>query len=229
MLASAGSTTNRSMSLSLVICPVAADPNRMILSGRATVRTRRTTSFSSVSSTFIQFHHTQSRSQLHEKTLARAWCGRKTAVAKNSSLPAVHYRIPPGHAGHSSHYPLPVIPSARWPRSHSLSNSKCNPSRTAPAAEPLNLPVHSTSSALSTVRICDTFTTLAFGRLASPFFRSTLPGAFALLRFEVITHTTLVAIALRLKISFWTTTQGCRSPGAEPAAGPKSSQYTCPC
>jgi hypothetical protein len=42
----------------------------------------------------------------------------------------------------------------------------------------------------------------------------------------VIRHTTLVRIALRLKISFWTTTQGCRSAGAEPAAGPKSSQYT---
>src|ERR1039457_3168463 len=67
VFADAGSTTNRSMSLSLVICPVAADPNRMILSGRATVRTRRTTSFSSVSSTFIQFHHTQSRPQLHER------------------------------------------------------------------------------------------------------------------------------------------------------------------
>src|ERR1039458_3495263 len=53
VFAGAGSTTNRSMSLSLVICPVAADPNRMILSGRATVRTRRTTSFSSVSSTVI--------------------------------------------------------------------------------------------------------------------------------------------------------------------------------
>src|ERR1022692_3720381 len=72
VFAGAGSTTNRSMSLSLVICPVAADPNRMILSGRATVRTRRTTSFSSVSSTFIQLNHTQSRSQLHEKTFARA-------------------------------------------------------------------------------------------------------------------------------------------------------------
>src|ERR1035438_5538324 len=59
------------MSLSLVICPVAADPNRMILSGLATVRTRRTTSFSSVSSTFIQFHHTQSRRQMHERISSR--------------------------------------------------------------------------------------------------------------------------------------------------------------
>src|SRR6185436_7943957 len=52
---------------------------------------------------------------------------------------------------------------------------------------------------------------------------------FARLKFEVIRQTTLVAIALRLKTSFCTTTQGCRSAGAEPAAGPKSSQYTCPC
>ncbi len=49
-----------------VIWPVAADPNRMIRSGRATVRTRRTTSSSSVSSTVIQFHHTQSYHRLHE-------------------------------------------------------------------------------------------------------------------------------------------------------------------
>src|ERR1017187_8573943 len=90
MLASAGSTTNRSMSLSLVILPVAADPNRMILSGRATVRTRRTTSFSSVSSTFIQFHHTQSRLQLHETTSSRDLVsGRETAIAKNARLRAV--------------------------------------------------------------------------------------------------------------------------------------------
>src|ERR1039457_6417753 len=66
VLAGSGSTTSRSRSLSSVIWPVAADPNRMILSGRATVSTRRTTSLSSVSSTFIQFHHTQSRPRLHE-------------------------------------------------------------------------------------------------------------------------------------------------------------------
>jgi hypothetical protein len=34
--------------------------------------------------------------------------------------------------------------------------------------------------------------------------QTTLPGAFALLRFEAIRNTTLVGIALRLKISFWT-------------------------
>src|SRR5258708_35719757 len=49
-----------------VIWPVAADPNRLIRSGRATGRTRRTTSSSSVSSTVIQFHHTQSYHRLHE-------------------------------------------------------------------------------------------------------------------------------------------------------------------
>src|ERR1035441_10381219 len=136
----------------------------------------------------------------------------------------------------------PTVFSSKWthaapnlrdvvaePCGQSLSNSKCNPSRTALTAGPLNLPVHSTSSDLSIVRIWDTFTTLAFERLASPLFRSTLPGAPTLLRFEVIRHTTLVAIALWLKISFCTTTHACRSAGAEPAGRPKSSQYTCPC
>ncbi len=61
-----------------------------------------------------------------------------------------------------------------------------------------SFPTNSTSSALSTVSTCDTFTTLAFSRLASPFFRATFPGALALLRFDVIRHTTLVPIALRL-------------------------------
>jgi hypothetical protein len=45
-------------------------------------------------------------------------------------------------------------------------------------------------------------TMLAFRRLAFPFFKRTFPGAFALLRFEVITHTTVVPIALLLKTSF---------------------------
>ena len=65
------------------------------------------------------------------------------------------------------------------------------------------------------------FTTLRFGRLASPLFNSTFPGAFALFKFEVIRHTTLVEIALRLKMSFWTTTHGWRSAGDEPDAGAK--------
>jgi hypothetical protein len=95
--------------------------------------------------------------------------------------------------------------TAEWRRRlrprHGQSNSRCDPSRTAPAAAPLSLPVHSTCSALWTVRTGDTLTTLAFWRLASPFYTSTLPGA-------------LVAMALRLKTSFWTTTHGCRSAGA---------------
>src|ERR1039458_6357221 len=64
MFARAGSTTRRSMSLSLVIWPVAAEPNRMILSGRATERTRRTISFSNVSSTPIRFHDTRYRARV---------------------------------------------------------------------------------------------------------------------------------------------------------------------
>src|SRR5271157_4583986 len=71
VLAGSGSTTSRSMSLSLVIWPVTADPNRMILSGLATARTRRTTSVSNISSTPIRFHHTQSRPGLHSDPLSQ--------------------------------------------------------------------------------------------------------------------------------------------------------------
>lgn len=71
-----------------------------------------------------------------------------------------------------------------------------------------NRPIRSTRSDLSIVRICDTFTTLAFGRSASPFRKATFPGAFALLVFEVIRQTTLVAIRLELNKSLCTTTQG---------------------
>src|ERR1035441_6717931 len=49
----AGSTIKRSISLSLVIWPVTADPNSMIFSGRVTVKTRRTISRRSISSTAI--------------------------------------------------------------------------------------------------------------------------------------------------------------------------------
>src|ERR1700677_2201716 len=60
---------------------------------------------------------------------------------------------------------------------HSRSHRRCSPSRTARAAVALSWQVQSASSALSIVTICDTFTTLALERLASPFFRSTLPCA----------------------------------------------------
>jgi hypothetical protein len=60
-----------------------------------------------------------------------------------------------------------------------LSRSMCNPSRTAATDAEFRLPEYSTKSALSTVTICDTLTTLVFERPASPFFSGTLPGALA--------------------------------------------------
>ena len=50
-----GATMSRSMSLSFVISPVAAEPNRIILSGRATLNTRRTISLSKLSLTPTRF------------------------------------------------------------------------------------------------------------------------------------------------------------------------------
>src|ERR1017187_10959715 len=68
----------------------------------------------------------------------------------------VNHRIHPGKRRSRNPHGWSVVSSARKRRGHSLSNSKCNPSRTAPAAPPPNLPVDSTSSSLSTVGILDT-------------------------------------------------------------------------
>ena len=51
-------------------------------------------------------------------------------------------------------------------------------------------------SDLSTVKICETLTTLCFWRFASPGNSRTFPGASARLRFEVSAHTTTVLIRL---------------------------------
>jgi hypothetical protein len=48
----------------------------------------------------------------------------------------------------------------------------------APVAVLLSEPEHSTSSALSTVRMWDTFTTLGLGRLASPVFKKHITRSF---------------------------------------------------
>jgi hypothetical protein len=105
---------------------------------------------------------------------------------------------------------------------------RCSPFRIASTVSTGSRPIRSTSSDLSTVRTCDTFTTLAFGRLASPLRKATFPGAFALPEFDVTRQTTLVAIRLELNKSLCITTQGWRSAGADPATGPKSSQNTSP-
>ena len=70
------------------------------------------------------------------------------------------------------------------------------------------LPIFSTKSALSTVNIYVTLTTLCLDKFASPFSNSTLPGALARLRFDVSAHTTAVLRRLRLNRLFWTTTWG---------------------
>ena len=62
-----------------------------------------------------------------------------------------------------------------------------------------NVPIFSSKSRLSTVNSCVTFTTLAFGKFASPILNNTLPGACARFRFEVSAHTTTVFMRLRLK------------------------------
>ena len=104
------------------------------------------------------------------------------------------------------------------------SNRSSSPLRIASIVPAGSFPIRSTKSSLSTVSTCETFTTLALGRLASPFRRDTLPGAPDRARFDVIRQIIVVAILDRLKRSLCTTTHGWRSAGAEPAHGPKSIQ-----
>src|ERR1017187_7830011 len=59
------------MSLAFVICPVAVEPNRMILSGCATERTRCTISSTNVSSTPIRSHNTRYWPRLHSAPYQR--------------------------------------------------------------------------------------------------------------------------------------------------------------
>lgn len=102
--------------------------------------------------------------------------------------------------------------------------SSLTPRKTAAKEGADKRPTRSVSSDLSTVVICDTFTTEGFGSPPSPIRNSTLPGAAARFLFDVTRHTTVVAIRLWLNASHCTTTQGWRSAGAEPVADPKSSQ-----
>src|SRR5512147_371113 len=64
-------------------------------------------------------------------------------------------------------------------------------------------PIRSRRSDLSTVTIWEMLTTLSLFRLASPFFRRTLPGTDARFRFEVSAQSTTVLILLWLYTLFW--------------------------
>ena len=64
--------------------------------------------------------------------------------------------------------------------------------------------MRSRRSDLSTVATWEIFTTLAFGKWASPFLNATFPGASACRRFEVIRQTTVVEIMTkRVKTSLY--------------------------
>ena len=89
-------------------------------------------------------------------------------------------------------------------------------------------PTRSLSRLRSTVRNCETFTTLGRESPASPRRRRTFPGMAASRRFEVTAATTIVEMALRLNRSCWTTRAGRRPAGSEPSGAPKWSQYTSP-
>jgi hypothetical protein len=110
----------------------------------------------------------------------------------------------------------------------SVPKSSTSPWRTSLSLAGPRTPTRSPSRLRSTVRNCETFTTLGRESPASPRRRRTFPGMAASRRFEVTAATTIVEMALRLNRSCWTTKAGRRPAGSEPSGTPKWSQYTSP-
>ena len=110
---------------------------------------------------------------------------------------------------------------------HSPSTNR-NPSSTRAAAWLGNALTRKLSSALSTVRSCDTLTTDARGRPASDLPRRTLPGASANATLDVMTATTTVLMRLWLNELDCTTRTGRRKPGPEPAGSGSDAHQTSP-
>lgn len=81
---------------------------------------------------------------------------------------------------------------------------------------------------LSSVIVCDTFTTESLGSAVSSFVTRTLPGASASRRFVVNTTEITVRIRLRLKSSDWTMRTGRRYPGSEATGSGNSAHQTSP-
>src|ERR1039458_105307 len=78
----AGSTISRSMSLSLVIWPLAAEPNKIILCGRAARQTRLTISIKIVSSTPIRSYHSPPEDTLERPVVGTGRFARRSRRRK---------------------------------------------------------------------------------------------------------------------------------------------------
>jgi predicted RNase H-like HicB family nuclease len=107
-------------------------------------------------------------SAMQASGLRKADLARRLKAASRAPIRS-HPRLPAG-ANRAS---LPRPPQSVWSyRSKTQpklgryirSNSSCNPPRIASTVDAGSLPMRSVSSALSTVRICETFTTLALGK-----------------------------------------------------------------
>ena len=106
------------------------------------------------------------------------------------------------------------------PSSSSVPSSSASPFKTSRSLDAPSTPTLSTNPVRSIVRICETLTTLARGRPASPRLRRIFPGMTPSLRFDVIATTTVVGMALLLNRSCCTTRAGRRPAGAESTAWP---------
>src|SRR3972149_1295140 len=76
--------------------------------------------------------------------------------------------------------------------------------------------------------ICEMFATESLGRPVLFLGRKTFPGASAKRRLPVMTTTTVVAIWLSWKASFWTTRTGRRKPGTEPPGSARDAHQISP-
>src|SRR5438477_11391099 len=93
----------------------------------------------------------------------------------------------------------------------------------------LRLPNFSVNIDRSAPNICDTLTTLTFGRLPSPILNRTLPRACARCKLLEIAQTRIVPIRELLVRLFCTTTYGRRFTITAPVASARSSKKMSPC
>lgn len=105
---------------------------------------------------------------------------------------------------------------------------KRQPSPMASVVAAGSRPSRSLSSALLTVRISVTLTTLAFGKPPSPFLSETFTGSFRKIQVRGNEADHCRRNQTSIDRSLCTTTQGCRSAGAEPITGPNSILSTSP-
>ena len=103
-----------------------------------------------------------------------------------------------------------------------------SPSSTSPRSRGFSLPMRSVRNDLSTVMICETFTTDGFESPVPLVGRRMFPGASASRRFDVTTAATTVLIRLTLKLFAEMISSGRRKPGPDPDGSDNDAHQSSP-